>query len=442
MGMRIMSIANADSQRRQLKRIGGRRLSASGGAMSSRRDFLKATGGLVLVSGGTWMAGHAHAATPSMGPPELPDGTLSASILEALPGKVPLIKKSWRPPNYETPISYFNDVFTPNDAFYVRYHLSNIPEVAAATWRVKIAGEAVATPLELTLDNLKNNYEQVEIAAVNQCSGNRRGMFVPHVPGVEWGLGAMGNAKWKGARLKDVLAKAGLNKEALEIVLDGADSGTFPATPDFVKSIPVWKAMDENTLIAWQMNGEALPHWNGFPARVVVPGWTGTYWMKHVTSINAVTKPFEGFWVKSAYRIPRGKFPVIERFVSQETDANTPITEIVVNSLITNIVNGQKVTVGQPFEIKGIAWDGGYGIARVEVSTDGGLWWRAATLGQDYGRFAFRQWTFVANPTERGSMTVMAKATNRAGATQTFELIANPAGYHHNVVQRVTLTVA
>ena len=164
--------------------------------------------------------------------------------------------------------------------------------------------------------------------------------------------------------------------------------------------------------------------------------------MKHVTSINAVTKPFEGFWVKSAYRIPLGKFPVIDRFVSQETDVNTPITEIVVNSLITNIVNGQKVTAGRPFEIKGIAWDAGYGIARVEVSTDGGLWWHAATLGQDYGRFAFRQWTFVANPTERGTMTVMAKAINRAGATQTFELIANPAGYHHNVVQRVTLMVA
>ncbi|TMH31418.1 MAG: oxidase [Betaproteobacteria bacterium] len=410
--------------------------------MSSRRDFLKATGGLVLASGGSWMASHAHGADATMGPAELPEGTLSSSILEALPGKVPLIKKSWRPPNYETPISYFNEEFTPNNAFYVRYHLSNIPEVAAASWRLKIGGEAVATPLELTLDNLKTNYEQVEIAAVNQCSGNRRGMFLPHVSGVEWGLGAMGNAKWKGARLKDVLNKAGLKKEALEIVFDGADSGTFPATPDFVKSIPVWKALDENTLIAWQMNGDALPHWNGFPARIVVPGWTGTYWMKHVTSINAVTKAFDGFWVKSAYRIPRGKFPIVDRFISQETDVNTPITEIVVNSLITNIVNGQKVGVGQPFEIKGIAWDGGYGIARVEVSTDGGQWWRAATLGQDYGRFSFRQWTFIANPTERGTMTVMAKATNRAGATQTFELIANPAGYHHNVVQRVSLSVA
>jgi DMSO/TMAO reductase YedYZ molybdopterin-dependent catalytic subunit len=333
-------------------------------------------------------------------------------------------------------------VFTPNNAFYVRYHLSNIPEVAADKWRLKVGGDAVATSLELTLDGLKRDYEQVEIAAVNQCSGNRRGMFVPHVPGVEWGPGAMGNARWKGVRLKDVLAKAGLKKEALEVVFDGADSGVLPGTPDFVKSVPVWKAMDENTLIAYAMNGEPLPHFNGFPARIVLPGWTGTYWMKQVVSINAVTKPFDGFWVKSAYRIPRGKFPIIDRFISQETDVNTPITEIVVNSLITNVVNGQTFAVGRPFEIKGVAWDGGYGIARVEVSTDGGQWWRAATLGQDYGRFSFRPWSFVANPTERGTMVVQAKATNRNGATQTFELIANPAGYHHNVVQRVTLIVA
>jgi DMSO/TMAO reductase YedYZ molybdopterin-dependent catalytic subunit len=410
--------------------------------MKSRRDFLKATGGLVLASGGSWLASHAHGADAIMGPAELPEGMLSSSTLEALPGKLALIKKTWRPPNYETPVSYFNDVFTPNNAFFVRYHLSNIPEVAADTWRLKIGGEAVATPLELTLDNLKRDYEQVEIAAVCQCSGNRRGMFVPHVPGVEWGPGAMGNAKWKGVRLKDVLAKAGLKKEALEIVFDGADSGTFPGTPDFVKSIPVWKAMDENTLIAYAMNGEPLPHWNGFPARIVVAGWTATYWMKQLTSINAITKPFDGFWVKSAYRIPRGKFPLIDRFVSQETDVNTPITEMVVNSLMTNVMNAQSLSIGRPFDVTGIAWDGGYGIARVEVSVDGGQSWRNATLGQDYGRFSFRPWSFVVTPSERGPLTVMAKATNRSGATQTFELITNPAGYHHNVVQRVTLNAA
>jgi hypothetical protein len=189
------------------------------------------------------------------------------------------------------------------------------------------------------------------------------------------------------------------------------------------------------------MNGDALPHWNGYPARIVIPGWTGTYWMKHLTSINAISKPFDGFWVKSAYRIPRGKFPLVDRFISQETDANTPITEMVVNSLMTNIANGQQVRAGQALEVKGVAWDGGYGIARVEVSQDGGDSWRTATLGQDYGRFSFRPWSHVVQPSARGALTVMARASNRAGATQTFELIANPAGYHHNVVQRIALNV-
>ena len=167
----------------------------------NRRDFMKTTGGLVLATGGAWAAGHARAADSLLGPPELPQGMLASSLLEALPGKVPLIKKSWRPPNFETPVSYFNEVFTPNDAFFVRYHLSNIPEVAAATWRLKVGGDEVGTPFEISLDQLKRDYEQVEIAAVCQCSGNRRGMFQPHVPGVEWGLGAMGNARWKGVRL-------------------------------------------------------------------------------------------------------------------------------------------------------------------------------------------------------------------------------------------------
>ena len=411
--------------------------------MTSRRDFLKTTGGLVLVGGGAWSAGHAHAAAaPIPGFAALPGGATATGDLEALPGKLPLIKRTWRPPNYETPLSYFSEEFTPNKAFYVRYHLASIPEVAADKWSVRIGGEAAGTPFELNLEQLKRDFPVVELAAVNQCSGARRGLFEPHVAGVEWGAGAMGNARWKGARLKDVLARASLKKETLEIAFDGADGPVLPGTPDFQKSIPVWKALDENTLIAYEMNGEALPHWNGFPARIVVPGWTGTYWVKHVTSISALTKPFDNFWVKSAYRIPVGRFPLIDRFTSQATDVNEPITEMVVNSLITSLAAGQQVVVGRSFEVKGLAWDGGRGIAGVDVSTDGGRSWKAAALGVDHGRFSYRSFSLPVMPTERGAMTVMARATNRAGATQTMELIHNPAGYHHNVVQRIVVNAA
>ncbi len=408
--------------------------------MMTRRTLMRgAATGLALAAGARWLPGGAQAQSRSVfGPNTLPDGTLDASVLHALKGKKPLIKKSFRPPNYETPVSYFSEPITPNDAFFVRYHIANIPEVDAKSWRLSVGGEGLERSFELSLPELKSQFPAVEVTAVCQCSGNRRGLSQPHVPGVQWGYGAMGNAVWKGARLKGVLAKAGLKKEAIEIVFDGADSGLLK-TPDFVKSLPVWRALDENTLIAYEMNGEPLPHWNGFPARIVVPGWTGTYWLKHVTSISATAQPFKGFWMASAYRIPKGKFPLVDRFISQEAEANTPITEMVVNSLITSPAEVQSERAGQAVEVKGIAWDGGYGIQLVEVSADGGQSWRPAQLGRDMGRYAWRPWSFSFKPERPGDYAVLAKATNRLGASQTFDAIFNPAGYHHNVVSRATI---
>ncbi|MEO8560113.1 MAG: molybdopterin-dependent oxidoreductase, partial [Rhodospirillales bacterium] len=212
-------------------------------------------------------------------------------------------------------------------------------------------------------------------------------------------------------------------------------------TPDFIKSIPAWKALDENTILAYEMNGKPLPHWNGFPLRLIVAGWTGTYWMKQLVSIEARTQPLGGFWMAAAYRIPIGKFALVDRFISQETATNTPITEIVVNSLITNVLDGHKAKAGQALTVKGIAWDAGYGIADVEYSTDGGRNWQSATLGQDLGRFSFRPFSFNLTPTA-GSHVVMARATNRLGASQPMEAIFNPAGYHHNAIQHVQIVAA
>src|SRR6185436_18196076 len=227
-------------------------------------------------------------------------------------------------------------------------------------WRLQIAGDALDKPYELNLEQLRTSFEQVELNALCQCSGNRRGLSDPHVPGVQWGYGAMGNARWKGVRLKDVLARAGIKKDAAEVVFDGADSAVLDKTPDFVKSIPTWKALDDNTLLAFEMNGTPLPHWNGYPVRVIIPGWTATYWMKQVVSIRAVSQAYKGFWMATGYRIPKGKFPVVDRFITQETEANTPITEMVVNSLITMPHNEQTFALLQPIEVKGLAWDGGY----------------------------------------------------------------------------------
>ena len=404
-----------------------------------RRQILSGGAGMLTLAGAAGSLPRlARAAGLS-----LPAGTAGEQALEALPGKVPLIRKSYRPPNYETPLKYFNQAFTPNDAFFVRYHLSDIPEVDAASWKLAIGGPGAATPAEFTLDQLKTGFEKVEIAAVNQCSGNRRGYSTPHVPGVEWGPGAMGNAKWAGVRLKDLLDKVGLGKETIEIAFEGADGPPYEKTPDFEKSIPAWKAVDGNTMVAYEMNGAPLPHWNGFPARIVVPGWTGTYWVKHVTRIQALKEPLKSFWMNPAYRVPSAMFPLVERFTSQEAagSPNTPITEIVVNSVITNIEDGAQVKAGQPVDLRGIAWDGGYGIVEVLVSVDGGTEWGPAALGPDLGRFAWRQWSHSFTPGQPGAVTVMVRARNQAGQTQVNRLLFNPAGYHNNLVQALELNV-
>jgi DMSO/TMAO reductase YedYZ molybdopterin-dependent catalytic subunit len=412
--------------------------------MITRRDLLEAAGGIFAVAGtGSVAAAPGDAeGQPSKAllSPLLPAGTRAEAVLDTLPGKKPLIKLTYRPPNYEAPLAYLRTPITPNDEFFVRYHLADIPRVDATAWKLSVGGEGANKDLQLTLEDLKK-LPAFEVAAVCQCAGNRRGLFQPHVPGVQWGNGAVACARWKGAKLKDVLDLVGLKKDVIEIVFDGADGPVFDKTPDFVKSLPVWKAVEDTTLVAYEMNSEPLPHWNGFPARIVVPGWIATYWVKHMTNITVVTKPFDGFWMKTAYRIPVGKFPLVERFISQETAVNTPITEILVNSLITSPDDGTRVKAGQRMALSGFAWDGGYGIRSVELSADNGKSWIPATLGRDPGNYAFRTWSHEFTPKRRGKLSITARATNKLGQTQTNELIQNPAGYHHNVVHTLTLDV-
>jgi DMSO/TMAO reductase YedYZ molybdopterin-dependent catalytic subunit len=402
--------------------------------MQTRRSFVRMMAGGIAIADVGLLGRWAWA--------DLPQGTLDSELRDALPGKQPLIKRSFRPPNYETPVEFFDDVITRNDRFFVRWHLANIPRIDAASWRLSVGGDAAERGFELSMDQLQRDFEPVELVAVCQCAGSRRGFSVPHVPGVEWGSGAMGNARWKGVRLKDILARAGLKKEAVEIAFNGSDTAPIGSTPPFIKSIPAWKAMDENTLVAYEMNGAALPHWNGFPARLVVPGWAATYWMKQVVSIRALAQPLTSFWMNTAYRIPIGKFPIIDRFISQESATSTPITELLVNSLMTNLGAGRRYAVGQPIEIKGIAWDGGYGIRGVEISVDDGRTWQSATLGENQGKYSFRTWQFMCSPRVAGRMSVMARASNAQGTSQPAELIFNGPGYHNNVTQKIAIDIA
>lgn len=398
--------------------------------MITRRDWmLGATGAWFLSRGATAAGGGASIDLPA------------ADQMIALSGKRPLIKRTFRPPNFETPTAALASAFTANDAFFVRYHLGVIPEVNPTTWRLQVGGASAERSLSLSMRDLHRDFERVSVPAVCQCSGNRRGLFAPRVPGVQWANGAMGNAVWTGVRLRDVLRKAGIRPDAIEVVFDGADAPVLPSTPDFQKSLPVERALDENTLIAFEMNGRPLPHWNGAPARLVVPGWTATYWLKHLTDIRIEPKPFDGFWMKSAYRIPTGAFPGA-RFAGQETPETTPITQILVNCLITSHSGTQRLVRGRSAELSGKAWDGGSGIGGVEVSQDGGRTWQEAALGNDLGRFAWREFRWRLDTSTVGMIDVAVRARSRDGTSQPNKLIPNPSGYHHNLIQTLKLEVA
>ena len=361
--------------------------------------------------------------------------------LVAYPQKRPLIVLTSRPPQLETPFSVFNEgVITPNDAFFVRYHNANIPTaIDPAGHRLAISGK-VNKPLDLSLADLKSQFENVEVVAVNQCSGNSRGFSQPRVGGGQLGHGAMGNAKWRGVRLKDVLEKAGVAADAKQVVCDGLDTAAIPQTPDFVKAMDIDHALDGETLIAFEMNGADLPMLNGFPLRLVVPGHFGTYWIKHLHQITVVDDQFNGFYMNPGYRIPNTPSGCIE---PGTTPASTvPIKRFKIRSFITSHADGAQVAANRETLLRGIAFDGGHGITEVLVSSDGGQSWRAAALGKDLGRYSFREWTLPWTPAKLGAAELKCRAINRIGESQPLEPLWNPSGYLRNVVESVKVNVA
>jgi DMSO/TMAO reductase YedYZ molybdopterin-dependent catalytic subunit len=364
-----------------------------------------------------------------------------ARPLVKYPQKRPLLRVTTRPPQLETPFSVFNEgAITPNDAFFVRYHLTNSPPPEQALtpekFRVQIKG-SVKSPFMLSIEELKK-FDAVEVVAVNQCSGNSRGFFQPRVSGGQLGNGAMGNAKWKGVRLKDILEKAGVAAAAKQVTFNGLDNPLIPQTPDFVKALEIDHALDGETLLAYEMNGEDLPWLNGYPLRLVVPGYYGTYWVKHVNEITVVDEPFKGFWMDPGYRIPANDCACVEP--GTKPAKTVPIARFNVRSFITSIADGAQLKANAATTVKGIAFDGGHGIRDVTFSDDDGRTWREAELGKDLGKYSFREWTIAFTPSKAGKYALKVKATNRIGQSQPFEPLWNPAGYMRNVVETVNVT--
>jgi hypothetical protein len=211
-------------------------------------------------------------------------------------------------------------------------------------------------------------------------------------------------------------------------------------TPDFRKSIPLEKAMDADTIVAIAMNNAPLPLLNGYPARLVVPGWTATYWMKHLTSIELSPVPLANFWMKTAYRVPAGMFPVQQPFTSQVNETTVPITEIVVNSIISDPLEGDEVE-RSGFTIGGLAWDRGTGINRVEVSLDAGHTWQDALLDRPLGPYAYRRFSVQTGPLRPGTYFLASRATSHNGERQAETLKVNPGGYHNNVPRPIAVVV-
>lgn len=355
------------------------------------------------------------------------------------PQKRPMIGLTQRPPQLETPWSVYNEgVITPNDAFFVRYHLAAVPtDIDRDTFRIEVKGK-VDTPLSLSFDDLRR-FDAIEYVAVNQCSGNSRGLFEPRVAGGQLGNGAMGNAKWRGVPLKAVLAKAGVQAGARQVRFDGLDGPVVPATPDFAKALDLDHAVDGEVMLAYAMNDADLPMLNGYPVRLVVPGHFGTYWVKHLNEITVLDKPLDNFWMATAYRVPDNACACVPPGTAPAK--TVPISRYDVRSFITSLADGASVRAGQPVAIRGIAFDGGYGIRDVVLSVDDGRTWKETELGTDLGKYSFREWRTTVTLAS-GAHVLKVRAANVIGQSQPLEALWNPAGYLRNVVETTRVTAA
>lgn len=356
------------------------------------------------------------------------------------PEKKPLIIYSDRPPLLETPRECFTKAITRNDEFFVRWHTPKIiTHMDIEDYRVKING-LVKTPLYLSIKELKEDFEQFSITAVMQCGGNSRSAFNPITSGIQWGNGAMGCAEFKGVRLKDVLAKADLDKDARWINFNGSDKAAFYRAPSFARELELHEIKDD-ILIAYEMNGEELPFLNGYPLRLIIPGSYADSWVKMLETITVTQEYKELFFMDTAYRIPDNECEC-------ETPENLlkktkPITTMNIKSIIGYPTSVSKIRVGSNVTLKGVAFDSGHGIKEVLISSDEGKTWESAKLETELSRYSFRVFKFAFSPKNKGELTLMAKAINTLGEEQPFaqDIQWNHGGYKYNGIDSVTIEV-
>jgi DMSO/TMAO reductase YedYZ molybdopterin-dependent catalytic subunit len=372
---------------------------------------------------------------------QAPGGPSTRQITTAFPQKGPMIVQRTSPPWLETPFENFDKgVFTPNDQHYVSWHWADFPnEVDVDKFRLTVRGHVNQT-LSLSLKDILHGLPRVELAAVSQCAGNSRSYMQPRVPGSQWANGSMSNALWTGVRLNDVLDRAGVKPGAVQVRFGGLDEPVIQGAPKFLKSLEIDHARNGEVMIAFAMNGEQLPLLNGFPLKLVVPGWCGVYWIKMLNDIEVLDQPDTNYWTTTGYRIPNTPHATVR---PGETGVKlVPVTRMVPRSFITNIHSGDTVPAGTPTQARGIAFGGDCGVAHVDLSVDGGKSWHATQLGRDEGKYGFRQWHTRFTLPLPGKHSLMIRCINRHGVEQPNTPVWNPAGYMLNTIESTHVIAA
>ncbi len=386
--------------------------------MISRRDFLKATSVAAAA------AGTIH--------PLLSWAADETAV--AIPGKDGMILRSARFLDLESPPEYFNSWITPVPHFFVRNHMHEPSTLDAATWQLSVGGE-VEKPLTLTLADLKK-LEPHSVTNTLECAGNGRAFQRPQVPGVQWGKGAVGTARFSGPRLRAVLDRAGVKTTGKHVMFHGLDE--VPGkVPPFIRSIPIEKALDGDTLIALEMNGAPLIKHHGFPARALVPGWIGAASCKWLAEIKVLDKEFEGNFMSPGYRFPNQPGKPGEPVKPEDTH---PVSGLNVKSAIAAPSEGSAVK-GRSVHVQGVAWAGESDIVKVEVSADSGATWSPAQLGKEHAKYAWRLWSYAWKPGKAGDYVLMSRATDSKGRTQPETGVWNPSGYLYNAYDQVKIHV-
>jgi DMSO/TMAO reductase YedYZ molybdopterin-dependent catalytic subunit len=389
--------------------------------MHSRRSFLKQVSGSALALGASSM---------------LPSWALAAGQSDSIiiPGEDGMIVRSARFFDLETPVELLNTWITPIPHFFVRNHMHEPSELSAESWRLTVGGE-VEKPLTLTLADLRK-LESHSVVNTLECAGNGRSLHRPQVPGIQWGKGAVSTAKFSGTQLREVLQRAGVKPNGKHVMFRGLDE--VPGkVPPFIRSIPIEKAIDSDTLIATHMNGEPLTKHHGFPARAMVPGWIGAASCKWLAEIKVLESEFVGNFMNPGYRFPNQPVKLGDSVKPEDTHV---LTSLNVKSVITGPPDGSDLRPGK-LTVHGAAWAGEADVVKVEISVDGGSKWNAATLGHEQSHYAWRLWSYSWN-TKRGDYAIQSRATDSQGRVQAAEAAWNPSGYLYNAIDEVKIHVA